>query len=248
MKNYIKIKREFNQQGFAVIRNFISRKLIDEIKNETNNLIKKKLIKNKRRDIHYLKNGQLSSVHNISNYAPKYKKFGTKTKLYKIFENIFGFPQKKWFNSSYFLKPKKAGIETKAHQDNAYFNLNPCEAFTAWIPTNTVTKKNSSLYYYVGSQDLGTLTHIPEGNLGASLCITKKDLYKINKKYKKKYVSLKKGDCIIHSPLVVHGSEKNNSLIDREAFNMSIKSKKAKINVKGFNLYKKKLKTYLKKK
>ena len=34
MKNYARIKREFNQKGFAVIKNFISKKLIDEIRNE----------------------------------------------------------------------------------------------------------------------------------------------------------------------------------------------------------------------
>ena len=108
---------------------------------------KNKLIKNQKRDLNYLKTGQLSSVHNIVDYMPKYKKFGSNSKLYEIFNAIFGPHQKQWFNSSYFFKPKKVGIETKPHQDNAYFNLNPCDAFTAWIPTDSVTKKNSAFYH-----------------------------------------------------------------------------------------------------
>ena len=33
------------------------------------------------------------------------------------------------------------------------------------------------------------------------------------KKYKKRYIEMEKGDCIIHNPLIVHGSESNKSNI-----------------------------------
>jgi ectoine hydroxylase-related dioxygenase (phytanoyl-CoA dioxygenase family) len=246
MSNYKEIKKLFNKNGFVILKNFISKKLIDEIKRETEKLIKNGSINNQMRDIHYLKTGQLSSVHNIVNYMPKYKKFASHSKLLDVFNEIFGSPQKKWFNSSYFLKPKEVGIATKAHQDNAFFNLNPCEAFTVWIPTESVTKKNSPLYFYVGSQKEGSLPHDPDGNLGASMCLSKNIINKIKKKYKKRYIELKKGDCIIHNPLVVHGSKKNRSQVNRAAFNMSIKSKKAKRYIVGFNDYKKKLRSFLK--
>jgi len=176
---------------------------------------------------------------------PKYKKFGSHSKLYAVFNEIFGSPKKQWFNSSYFSKPIEVGIETKAHQDNAYFNLHPCEAFTAWIPTDSVTKKNSALYYYAGSQKEGLLPHDPLGNLGAYLSVSKKNINKVKRRYKKYYIEVKKEDCVIHCPLVVHGSEKNKSKMDRSAFNMSIKSKKAKLDVLGFSKYEKKLKSYL---
>jgi len=247
MKNS-EIKRLFKKNGFVILKNFVSKEIVDEIKHETEKLIKNNKIKNKLRDLHYLKSGQVSSVHNIVDYMPKYKKFGSHTKLYKVFNEIFGEHQKKWFNSSYFFKPKKVGIETKTHQDNVYFHLNPCEAFTVWIPTVSVTRKNSSLYYYAGSQNEGLLSHQFKGNLGSSMCISKKKINYINKKYKKCYVAAKKGDCIIHSPLVVHGNEKNISKINRGAFNVSIKSKNSKLNKIGFKNYKKKLKSYLKNK
>ena len=86
MSNYKKINKLFNKNGFAVLKNFISIKLIDEIKNETEKLIKNRTINNQMRDIHYLKTGQLSSVHNIVNYMPKYKKFGSHSKLYDVFD------------------------------------------------------------------------------------------------------------------------------------------------------------------
>ena len=95
MPSYTKIKKSFNKNGYAVLRNFVPKKLIDEIQTKTEDLIKNKLIKNKLRDIHYLKAGQLSSVHNIVYYLPEYKKFESHTKLNKVFNEIFGPPQKK---------------------------------------------------------------------------------------------------------------------------------------------------------
>ena len=44
MSNYKEIKKLFNKNGFAVLKNFISKKLIDEIKNETEKLIKNRTI------------------------------------------------------------------------------------------------------------------------------------------------------------------------------------------------------------
>ncbi len=247
-KEINKIKVFFNKNGYAVLKKSVPKRIINEIQRKVHRLIKEGSIKNKAEDIHYLKTKQLSSVHNISNYMPYHKKFFKHTEVHKVFYGIFGPFEKKWFNSSYFLKPKKVGIATKPHQDNAFFNLTPCEAITCWVPTTSVNKKNSSLYYYAGSHKGKLLPHNPEGNLGASLCIPQKHIKNAKKKYKKHYVKVKKGDCIIHSPLVIHGSEKNKSNINRGAFNFSMKSKKAKWDVKGWNDYRKKLKTFLKKK
>ncbi len=247
------IIEKFHRDGFIVLKNFISKKLINDLKRETSNLVKKMEKKpfaksRLNRDVHYLKNGQLSSVHNINNHIEYHKKFLRRTKIAKVFKQIYSEPSKKLFNSSYFVKPKKNGIATKPHQDNAFFNLKPNEAITCWVPVNDVTKTNSPVYYYVGSNKEGLVKHIFDGNLGASLCIIKNEINKIKKKYKKKYITLSKGDCIIHNPLVVHGSEKNSGSIDRAAFNFSIKSKKAKFQTKGVKNYYKNLDLFLKRK
>ena len=52
---------------------------------------------------------------------------------------------------------------------------------------------------------------------------------------------MEKGDCIIHNPLVVHGSESNKSNINRGSFNFSMKSKQAKEDVAAINDHKKRL-------
>ena len=63
------------------------------------------------------------------------------------------------------------------------------------------------MFYYKNSARLGDLEHIPKGNVGASMTIKNKNPLK---NFKKNLLK-KKGDCIIHNALVVHGSKKNVS-------------------------------------
>ena len=67
---------------------------------------------------------------------------------------------------------------------------------------------------------------------------------KVIKKFKKIFINVSPGDCVIHDALVVHGSRSNISYKNRRAFNFSIASKD-KINKKKLNLYKNKLKKFL---
>jgi ectoine hydroxylase-related dioxygenase (phytanoyl-CoA dioxygenase family) len=230
MNKLKKIKKSYLKNGYAVLKNYIPKNLIKEMLNDTKKLKESKKAKKNIFDIHYLKTGELSSIHNIANYFPKYKKFATKSKVIEVFREIYGPASNDQYNLSYFNKPKKKGVETKIHQDNAYFLLKPAEACTFWIPTCDVTKKNSAMFYYAGSQKEGLLEHKLNGNPGASLCISNKIQKKIEKKYKKNFISMKKGDCIIHSPLVIHGASSNQSSINRGSFNFNLRSKKAKPN------------------
>ena len=157
----------------------------------------------------------------------------------------YGSISKRIFNSSLFAKPKNIGLSTKIHQDNAFFNLNNAEALTCWVALDKSDKENGGLFYYKGSSKLGLFNHIPEGNLGASMTIKKTDKFKREiKKFKKIFIDVKPGDCVIHDALVVHGSESNVSSKNRRAFNFSIASRD-KINSKKLAIYKAKLKKFL---
>ena len=68
-KEIKRIKKTFQNRGYVVLKKFMPKKLINEIKNDVQKLLKKRKIKNKLQDIHYLQNKQLSSVHNIDNYS-----------------------------------------------------------------------------------------------------------------------------------------------------------------------------------
>lgn len=241
LQNLEKSRILLDKNGFVILKKSIPKKLILKIKHDVETIIKKGKISNKFRDIHFFKNGEISSAHNLLNYVKSYKKL-LKTKIVtKIIKNYLKEMSNEEFNSSYFAKPKFQGLETKPHQDNAFFCMQPADVLTCWMPITFANKKNGSLYYYAGSHNLGNLKHKPRGNLGASMCLDFGVLKKINKKFKKIYIDLELGDCVLHNSLVVHGSEPNLSNLERNAFNFSIGSKFAVKNMSLFKSYKKNL-------
>ena len=68
-KEIKRIKKTFHNKGYVVLKNFIPRKLINEIKSDVTELLEKKMINNKLENIHYLKTlllllDQIYIVHN----------------------------------------------------------------------------------------------------------------------------------------------------------------------------------------
>ena len=100
-------------------------------------------IKNNR-DIHFFFKGKkktISSIHNIHLYSSFYKNFIKRSGLSTLVKKIYGSKSNRIFNASLFAKPSKVGLETKPHQDNAFFNLSKGEALTCWVPINNSSKK-----------------------------------------------------------------------------------------------------------
>jgi phytanoyl-CoA hydroxylase len=238
--------QEFLKKGFIVLKESVPIDLINNIKKDLLNATKEKIF-NSKKDLHYFDNGEISSAHNLINYVPSYVDLIRSEKISKFFKSIFINVSHTNLNSSYFAKPKFQGLETKTHQDNAFFCMDPPEIATCWMPLSAVDKKNGCLYYYEGSHKLGNLKHVPMGNLGASMCLSAEEMSKIENNFKKTYVELNLGDCIIHSALVAHGSEANTSGLDRNAFNFSVGSKNVKRNEKLFREYQSKLDNFLEK-
>jgi ectoine hydroxylase-related dioxygenase (phytanoyl-CoA dioxygenase family) len=238
-------RNQFKSDGFAVIKNVIPRDLIDFLHAKLLDCVRENRITNQKRDIHLFENGVISSAHNIADYMEDYRLLIDLPAINEIFGAIYGDRQETVFNSSYFAKPKEIGLETRTHQDNAFFCMKPAEIMTCWLPVNFSTKENGALYYFAGSQAEGDIEHVADGNLGASMCLSEKDNRAVLSKYHKTYIELVKGDCVIHSALVVHGSDENRSAYDRNAFNFSIASRRAIRDEALFNRYKSNLEKFL---
>jgi ectoine hydroxylase-related dioxygenase (phytanoyl-CoA dioxygenase family) len=245
MTDIRKVVDKLKNDNFVIIKNFFDKKVLSEIKVEIKILKEAEM---NRRDKHFIKVNDkliLSSMHNIHLYSTYYKNLILDSKLRDIVKLRYGSTSKRIFNSSLFAKPKNVGLSTKIHQDNAFFNLNNAEALTCWVAIDKSDKDNGGLFYYKGSSKLGLVNHIPEGNLGASMTIEKTEEFKrLIKKFKKVFIDVSPGDCVIHDALVVHGSKSNISNKNRRAFNFSIASRDS-INKKKLNLYKNKLKKFL---
>jgi ectoine hydroxylase-related dioxygenase (phytanoyl-CoA dioxygenase family) len=241
--NLLNEKIHYLDNGFAVLRNIIVKSDIDTLVAEAER-VRGLANLNKLRDIH-LVNGRLSSMHNLADYSDFYKFFIQSSIIQDFFYSVYGSSSSKIFNSSFFAKPKRDGLETKAHQDNAYFCMDSPQIMTCWFPVNFSDSRNGTLYYYSKSDVLGNIPHSAEGNLGASMCINSSHIKNIAKKFVRHEINLSKGDCVVHNPLVVHGSNANLSEFDRKAFNFSIASSKAKRLKSLYQNYQNQLQNFL---
>lgn len=234
----------YNENGFVTLKGVIDKKTIADLLGEVEKLLVDPKL-DKKRDLHYINEKEISSVHNIADYSEYYRSFIKTSKISEFFRTFYGEPKELIFNSSYFAKPKRVGISTKPHQDNAYFCMEPPEIMTCWFPVNFSDSRNGPLYYYKGSHKEGNIEHKPQGNLGASMCISAEAEKRVHSKYDKVEVHLETTDCVLHNPLVVHGSDENRSAFDRKAFNFSLASINTNQNEKSFLQYKSHLNRFL---
>lgn len=237
MNSLSQIKSNYQKNGFIIVKNLFTNNEINMVLKESEKI--KKIIQNKnQRYFHKTKDNKINTIHNIQKFfkGSYLSKLAKKKTLIKIVEKLLN-SKSKLRNIEFFLKPKKTGMKAPYHQDNHYWNIINANALNVWIACSSASKKNGGLIYLNGSQNLGTIKHSTSFVPGSSQQISNDILKKL--KFKKICPKISKGDCIIHHPEVIHGSEKNTSNIDRIGLVISYMSSSAKydkIKIKQYNL------------
>ncbi len=224
IRNY---KKNFEKNGFIIIRNFFSKKTMDSINEKLDSFIKKESskIRNKDKLTNFVDKKVLNSFHKMDSLS--YVKDIKKNKeLIGIIENLFS-EKIVDMGSELFAKPSRKGLASPYHQDNFYFCLNNAKAVTVWIALEKANKSNGGVEYFVGSHKGKLLSHVPSFSPGSSQKVKNLDNLK---KYKKKIPNLGKGDCMIHHSMIVHGSGINKSSKSRKGLTVRFKAKSSRID------------------
>jgi non-heme Fe2+,alpha-ketoglutarate-dependent halogenase len=113
------------------------------------------------------------------------------------------------WGSHFFCKMPGDGKRVSWHQDSSYWPLTPSMAVTAWLAIDDATVENACMRYIPGSHHLGHLTYTlsedDESNVLNQSVVGAENLGDpVN-------VELKAGEISIHSDLLLHGSEANQS-------------------------------------
>jgi non-haem Fe2+, alpha-ketoglutarate-dependent halogenase len=113
------------------------------------------------------------------------------------------------WGSHFFCKMPGDGKRVSWHQDSSYWPLTPSMAVTAWLAIDNATIENACMRYIPGSHRLGhltyTLTENDERNvLNQTVNAAETFGEPVN-------VELMAGEISIHSDLLLHGSEVNQS-------------------------------------
>jgi hypothetical protein len=113
------------------------------------------------------------------------------------------------WGSHFFCKMPGDGKRVAWHQDSSYWPLTPSKAVTAWLAIDDAAVENACMRYIPASHVLGHLTYtLSENDEANVLNQTVADVEKLGEPVD---VELKAGEISIHSDLLLHGSEANQS-------------------------------------
>jgi ectoine hydroxylase-related dioxygenase (phytanoyl-CoA dioxygenase family) len=113
------------------------------------------------------------------------------------------------WGSHFFCKMPGDGKRVSWHQDSSYWPLTPSMAVTAWLAIDDATVKNACMRYIPRSHHLGHLTYTLSENDESN--VLNQTVLGAENLGDSVSVELKAGEMSIHSDLLLHGSEANQS-------------------------------------
>jgi non-haem Fe2+, alpha-ketoglutarate-dependent halogenase len=113
------------------------------------------------------------------------------------------------WGSHFFCKMPGDGKRVSWHQDASYWPLTPSKAVTAWLAIDDATVENACMRYIPGTHHFGHLTYsLSEEDDSNVLNQTVANAEQFGEPVN---VELKAGEMSLHSDLLLHGSEANQS-------------------------------------
>ena len=201
----------FIKNGYLVLRNAISKKLINNVVNDFNKIINSKQFKKNPDYFHYNKHPRVIEGWKKSKNIKKIAKSTTINKYLKFFYNKKPLP----ISTINFY----AGTEQQLHSDYIHFGSVP-ELYLAgaWFALENVNKNNGPLTVVPGSHKLKIVSFFDFNLQNPKTLKELKSHYSVyenylievikEKKMKTKKIYLKKGDVIIWAANLLHGGSK----------------------------------------
>ncbi len=132
----------------------------------------------------------------------------TNPRIVQIVSDLIG-PSVVAWGSHFFCKMPGDGKTVSWHQDASYWPLTPSKAVTVWLAIDDADPENANMRFIPGTQVLGHLTYkLAETDPSNVLNQTVPEVEKYGDPVN---VQLKAGEASIHSDLLLHGSEANQS-------------------------------------
>lgn len=132
----------------------------------------------------------------------------TNPRIVAIVTDLLG-PSVVAWGSHFFCKMPGDGKTVSWHQDASYWPLTPSKAVTVWLAVDNADRGNAAMKYIPGTHVLGHLTYkLTETDASNVLNQTVPEVEKYGDPV---YVELKAGEASVHSDLLLHGSDANES-------------------------------------
>lgn len=147
----------------------------------------------------------ISSAH--LTYGPVYDIL-TNRKIVDYVADILGDNVIAW-GSHFFCKMPRDGKAVAWHQDASYWPLSPSKALTVWLAIDDADQENACMKFIAGSHHKGHLTYRPSD--AAEHNVLNQSIDNAEQYGEVVLDELKAGQASMHSDLLLHGSEANQS-------------------------------------
>ncbi len=189
---------QFNQDGFLRPLDVYSRSEIEGVRSYFDDLLQRVIAEGGN-------SYSISSAH--LKYGPVYDIL-TNPKIVAYVSDLLGENVIAW-GSHFFCKMPGDGQAVAWHQDASYWPLSPSKAVTAWLAIDDADQENGCMRFIAGSHRFGHMTFRPsdpsEHNV-LNQTIDNPEQYGTVV-----WNPLQAGQISIHSDLLLHGSDANNS-------------------------------------
>jgi ectoine hydroxylase-related dioxygenase (phytanoyl-CoA dioxygenase family) len=113
------------------------------------------------------------------------------------------------WGSHFFCKMPRDGKSVAWHQDASYWPLSPSKAVTVWLAIDDADQENACMKFIAGSHHHGHMTYRPSGSHEDN--VLNQTIENPEQYGETVFDPLKAGQVSIHSDLLLHGSEANES-------------------------------------
>ena len=239
-QNITQLKRDWDRDGYLIIRGFMSPEEAQEVASNIDRYVANVLPGLPQDEAFYEDKSRpetIKRLNNMSVHDEYFRELYQDDRFVKLAEALLNdgviAKNMQWFN-----KNPHDGKETPPHQDGFYFMLEPNEALTFWLALDHVDEENGCIRYVKGSHLRGMRPHQRSNVLGFSLGITD---YEDADEVAETVVRAEPGDVALHHCMIVHRADANNSARSRRALGLVYHAERAKANKQRQDAYRKEL-------
>ena len=234
--NFEQHRLELEQDGFTVVRQFLSGEELVELMSNVDRYIREVVPGLPDSDAFYQDKSRPETLKQMQhmNQDPFFEAYRKNPKWITLATALLGEPVEsqgaEWFN-----KPPGIDHQTPPHQDNFYFNLKPPSVITAWLALDPTDEENGCLRYVRGSHRHGLRPHHVTSVLGFSQGVSD---YGPADQQLEVVIKLQPGDLAIHHGETIHRADANRSFDrPRRAFAMVIRGQSCRLDEEGNKRY-----------
>jgi phytanoyl-CoA hydroxylase len=234
--NFDPCKADFERDGFAVVRQFLSGADREELVRHLDRYIREVVPTLPDSAVFYVDKARPETLKQMQHMHgdPFFREYTRNAAWSGLARALLGeeahAEEPEWFN-----KPPGTNSRTPPHQDNYYFCLKPPNVLTIWLALDPVDEENGCLRYVAGSHREGIRPHGRTGTLGFSQGITD---YGPQDAAREAAVYLQPGDAVVHHGNTIHRAEPNRSPTrHRRAFAMVFKGISCRRDEEAFARY-----------